>query len=47
MTREAASRIAKATAIQHGGKIPAKSWASRADAMVQRVATAPPATKAK
>ncbi|MDO8450325.1 MAG: hypothetical protein Q7T10_16120 [Rhodoferax sp.] len=47
MTREAATRIAKVTAIQHGGKIPEKSFASRADARVQRGATTPPPTKGK
>lgn len=41
MTREAASRIAKSTAHQHGGQIPANSFASRADAVVQRTASAP------
>lgn len=38
MTREAATRIAKATAAKHGGQIPAKSFASVADATVQREA---------
>ena len=41
MTREAASRIAKSTTHQHGGQIPANSFASRADAVVQRTAAAP------
>lgn len=35
MTREAASRIASATAGKNGGKIPARSFATRADATVQ------------
>jgi hypothetical protein len=42
MTRVAASRIASATNKGNGGKIPAKSFASRADAGVQRVAAAGP-----
>lgn len=36
MTREAVSRITKATTKNTGGKIPAKSFASVADATVQR-----------
>lgn len=36
MTRDAASRIAYATAGKNGGKIPAESFAGRADATVQR-----------
>lgn len=36
MTREAARRIASTTAIKNGGKIPPKSFASIADATVQR-----------
>ncbi len=36
MTREAVSRIARATAKKSGGQIPAKSFVSRADAVVQR-----------
>ncbi len=35
MTREAASRIASTTAGRNGGKIPARSFATRADATVQ------------
>jgi len=42
MTPSAASRIASATSKGNGGKIPAKSFASRADASVQRVAAAGP-----
>jgi len=42
MTPAAASRIAAATGKANGGKIPAKSFASRADASVQRVAAAGP-----
>jgi hypothetical protein len=38
MNREAVTRIAKATAAKHGGQIPAKSFASQADATVQREA---------
>ena len=38
MTREAAIRIAKATAAKHGGQIPANSFASHADATVQKEA---------
>lgn len=38
LTREAVTRIAKATAAKHGGQIPAKSFASYADATVQREA---------
>lgn len=38
MTCEAVTRITKATTPQHGGQIPAKSFASRADAKVQREA---------
>lgn len=38
MNREAAIRIAKATAAKHGGQIPAKSFASIADATVQKEA---------
>lgn len=41
MTREAASRIASATATKNGGKIPPKSFASRADATVQRALASP------
>jgi hypothetical protein len=40
MTRVAASRIASATSKGNGGKIPAKSFASRADASVQQDAAA-------
>ena len=36
MTREAVTRIVKATAANHNGQIPAKSFASIADATVQR-----------
>lgn len=36
MTREAVSRIAAAASKGHGGKIPAGSFASVADATVQR-----------
>ncbi len=36
MTPAARSRIASATAKTHGGQIPAGSFASRADAVVQR-----------
>lgn len=38
MTPAARSRIARATTKTHGGKIPAGSFASRADATVQRQA---------
>lgn len=38
MTREAASRIASSSAKQHGGQIPPRSFASRADAAAQRAA---------
>ena len=38
MTREAVTRVVKDTAAKHGGQIPAKSFASRADATVQREA---------
>lgn len=38
MTREAVTRVTKATTTQHGGQIPAKSFVSRADAQVQREA---------
>lgn len=41
MTREAVTRITKATIPRHGGQIPAKSFISRADAKVQRVAAKP------
>lgn len=41
MTREAASRIASATATKNGGKISPKSFVSRADATVQRAQTSP------
>lgn len=41
MTREAASRIASATATKNDGKIPPKSFASRADTTVQRAQTSP------
>lgn len=46
MTRDAADRIASATAKKNDGKIPAKSFASHADATVQRE-TAKQQTKAK
>lgn len=46
MTREAATRITKAAAAKHGGQIPAKSFASHADATVQRE-TAKQQAKAK
>lgn len=36
MTRDAASRIASETAKKNGGKIPTDSFASRADAIVQK-----------
>ena len=36
MTREAVTRVVINTAAKHGGQIPAKSFASRADATVQR-----------
>jgi hypothetical protein len=36
MTREAATRMVKATAEKNGGRIPAGSVASRVDATVQR-----------
>jgi hypothetical protein len=36
MTPTARSRIARATAIAHDGKIPTGTFASRADAIVQR-----------
>lgn len=36
MTREAATRIVKATVKQNGGQIPAGSVATRVDAAVQR-----------
>jgi hypothetical protein len=39
MTREAVTRIVKATTAKHGGRIPAKSFASHADATVQREAS--------
>lgn len=39
MTRNAASRIASATAAKNGGQIPAKGFATRADATVQRAQT--------
>jgi hypothetical protein len=42
MTPAAARRIASATSKDNGGKIPAKSFASRADAIVQRVGAAGP-----
>lgn len=42
MTRSAANRIASATAVKNGGNIPAKSFASRADATVQRTQASPP-----
>ncbi|CAM4377319.1 hypothetical protein COAQ111491_20450 [Comamonas aquatilis] len=45
MTREAASRIASTTAKKTGGKIPPKSFASRADATVQRAQVLPPLRK--
>lgn len=45
MTREAASRIASTTATKTGGKIPPKSFASRADATVQRAQVLPPLRK--
>jgi hypothetical protein len=38
MTREAANRIVAATVPKHGGQIPAKSFVSRVDAALQRVA---------
>ena len=38
MTRKAVTRIVKATAANHTGQIPAKSFASIADATVQREA---------
>lgn len=38
MTREAVSRIARAASQKTGGQIPAGSFASRADAGVQRQA---------
>lgn len=41
MSRPAVSRIASATATSNGGKIPAKSFASRADTVVQRAAAKP------
>jgi hypothetical protein len=41
MTREDVSRIAAATSKVHGGKIPAGSFASVADATVQRREAAP------
>ena len=41
MTRQAASRIASSASKQHGGQIPPNSFASRADAVVQRTASAP------
>lgn len=47
MTQTAASRIASATATQHGGKIPAKSFASRADASVQRSLVTPVQAKGR
>ena len=40
MTREAVSRIARSIAVETGGKIPPKSFASRADAIVQQRQTA-------
>ena len=39
MTREAANRIASATAIKNGGMIPPKHFTGRADATVQRERT--------
>lgn len=41
MTRDAASRIASVTAGKNDGKIPTDSFASRADATVQRTQVAP------
>lgn len=41
MTRKAASRVQSATAVTSGGHIPAKSFASRADATVQQRQPAP------
>jgi len=38
MTREAVARIVKVAAAKHGGQIPPKSFAGRADAAVQREA---------
>lgn len=45
MTPEAASRIASAIATKNSGKIPPKSFASRADATVQRAKTSPVSAK--
>lgn len=41
MSRPAASRIASAAAKSNAGQIPAKSFASRADATVQSAAAKP------
>lgn len=41
MSRPAASRIAAAAAPSNGGQITARSFASRADAAVQRAAVKP------
>lgn len=45
MTTQAASRIASATAVRNGGKIPSGSFASRSDAAAQRQAATPPPGK--
>ena len=47
MTRDAADRIASATAKKNDGKIPAKSFASHADATVQRKAAKQAEAKAQ
>jgi hypothetical protein len=46
MTRDAASRIASAASKQNGGMIPARSFASKADATVQRSQAAQQPAKA-
>ena len=38
MNREAVTRIARVATVKHDGQIPPKSFASRADATVQRKA---------
>lgn len=47
MTTQAASRIASATAVKNGGKIPSGSFASRSDSAAQRQAAPPPGRLAK